>query len=153
MNKKNCWKKDMPRLNQNNTFASVTISSKSIFLLLISGNGSIQHGLVYRMWPPDKCITLVVYMTDGERPKWGSSGQICHSYRPEAPSLIISALRCWNSGCVGWAELPGSSLAPFQSKDHNQPLSIRGENWRGMRVLRHPIRAKTAAFSSFLSPS
>lgn len=95
----------------------------------------------------------MVYVTDGERSEWsGSGGTLSLLWtRGTMACLIISALSCSNSGCVGWAELPCPSLAPFQSKDHLHPLFIWGEKRMGLKVLRHPIRAETAAFSSFVS--
>ena len=92
-------------------------------------------------------------MTDGERPEWGSSGGNLSvlQTRGTTACLIISALRCWNSGRVGWAEPP--RLALLQTRDHLQPLSIWRRKLNGLEGPAASYQAKTAAFSSFLSLS
>lgn len=86
-------------------------------------------------------------MTDGERPEWRSSGGTL-SCSPSAQRHCGTL----NHFCFMLLEqwvcrlFPGSSSAPSTSKDHLQPL------WMGLKVLRHHIRAQTAAFRIPLSP-
>lgn len=93
----------------------------------------------------------MVYMTDGKRPEWSSSGGNVSllQTRGTMACLIISALCCWNSGCVGCAELPGPILALFQAKTIFS-CSLSEEKtewaWRSCGILSEPKQPPLAAF-------
>lgn len=73
-----------------------------------------------------KWISLMVHVTDGERPEWSNSGgnlscrPAGQKHRGMLNHPCFTLLEQW----VRRSEFPGLNLALLQSKDHIQPLSI-----------------------------